>query len=171
MSGSAAGNAPAPRKSGLSGCAIAIIVAAMVGVLGVFLIGILAAIAVPAYQDYVVRARIQSASMRAEALQQTVDAFRESDGRCPGNTEAGLDDPEIVELGYDNDGRPMTSILRLETVEDGRCAIRVEFADASPAIDGKTLQFESADGVWTCSGGTLSDKYRPPHCRGGISSP
>ena len=50
----AANRAPVPPRSGLSGCMIALIVCA---VLAIPMLGILAAIALPAYQDYTLRAK------------------------------------------------------------------------------------------------------------------
>ena len=63
--------APPPRK-GLSGCAIALIIGAVVGVFGIAIIGILAAIAVPQYQEYVVRSRIMGAYATVQGLQPQV---------------------------------------------------------------------------------------------------
>lgn len=64
----------APPQSNRSGCIIAVVVIAVVGL---FLIGILAAIAIPAYQDYVERAKAAQAlvSTSSSALQEQANTF------------------------------------------------------------------------------------------------
>jgi type IV pilus assembly protein PilA len=77
---------PAPRPSGppprrgMHGCLIALIVCAA---LALPLGGILAAIAIPAYQDYVARAKVVQALAFGEALTSAVDDGFARDGHCP----------------------------------------------------------------------------------------
>ena len=61
----------------------------------VAIIGILAAIAVPAYQEYTVRAQVVEAFSLASELKGSVQEFRKDRGRLPrDNHEAGLPDPD-----------------------------------------------------------------------------
>ena len=80
-----------PPRPGLSGCVIALLIGvAAVFVLG--MVGILAAIALPAYNDYTLRAQSSEAIAQAQALRPQVSAFIDAHGRCPGNDDEGFDD-------------------------------------------------------------------------------
>lgn len=155
-----------PPKSGMSGCAIAAIIGAVALVIGVFLIGILAAIAVPAYQQYLDRARVQEAYARASSLQPDIETHLAQHGSCPGNVEIGYAEDEILALGG-TEGRADGSHAELNVgaLDDGRCAIELRFRNVSPVIDDKTLVLQAGEGEWTCFGGTLGQEQRPMPCR------
>jgi type IV pilus assembly protein PilA len=154
----------APPKRGMSGCAIAGIIGAVVLVLGVFVVGILAAIAIPAYQDYVVKSRVVQAWTMAQALQDDIDTHREQAGACPDNAAIGLAEDEAFALGGDNAAKPAQASVLVGEIEGGHCAIELQFANVNAAVDGKTLLLESTPNGWTCSGGTLQAKYRTGSC-------
>ena len=156
---------PPPKKK-MSGCAIAAIVGVVIAVVSVPAIAILAAIAMPAYQQYVVRSQIVSAQMRAESLQTNIDRYREANGACPDNVAVGLADNESHSL--DASGSKHAD-MRLGETATGRCAITLSFRGAMGRADGATLVLESGDGGWTCTGGTLPDELRSPRCRTGAS--
>ena len=156
---------PPPKK--MSGCAIAAIVGVVVGFFGIVVIGILAAIALPAYQQYVVRSQIMTAQVRAEALQTNIDRYHEANGACPDNAAVGIADDESHSL--DASGSRHAD-MRLGETASGRCAITLSFRGAMGRADGATLVLESGDGGWTCTGGTLPDELRSPRCRTGASS-
>lgn len=142
---------PPPERKRMSGCLIAVLVCAA---LAVPTIGILAAIALPAYQDYTVRAKLRPAvDLRAEAVQQQVEQARSRLGRCPNDAaEAGVDDAANVDFGN----------------VDGRCAFRLTVRGVAPQVDGKTVVFAapaSDGGAWDCSGGDLPNRYRRPACK------
>ncbi len=54
----------------------------------VAIIGILAAIAIPAYQDYTARAQLSEAMTLASGLKTKVSDIFSQDGSCPANTAA-----------------------------------------------------------------------------------
>jgi type IV pilus assembly protein PilA len=155
--------APAP-KSGMSGCAIAAIVGSVVVVVGLFLIGMLAAIALPAYQDYVVKSRTVQAYNMTLQLQSTVDEQRKASGACPDNTAVGMDDDAALELGAGTDGSQAQAIVGIGETDNGHCSITLQFANVNPVVDGKTLVLSSTEQGWTCNDGTLDAKYRPRQC-------
>ncbi|MEQ1511961.1 MAG: pilin [Lysobacteraceae bacterium] len=162
--------APAP-KTGMSGCAIAGIIGAVVAVLGVFVISILAAIAIPAYQDYVIKSRVVQAWHMAQELQDDVDTQREQSGVCPDNAAIGLADDEVFALGGDNPAAPAQATVLVGEIEGGHCGIELQFANVNAVVDGKTLLLESTENGWTCEGGTLGARYRTGSCRNFIPSP
>lgn len=148
-----------PARSGLSGCAIAAIV---LGVGGLVMLAILAAIAVPAYQDYVVRAKIHQIIVQVEPLKAAIAQHLEREGACPQNDDGGFGTPESYA------GTTVASI-RIGTLENERCAFELQLRGVDPRVDGETVRFEAIpadDGLaWDCSGGSLPAKYLPRHCR------
>lgn len=142
----------APPRQRMSGCLVALIVA---GVLAVPAIGILAAIALPAYQDYSLRAKVaQQVDARAPALQSAVlAAMAAHGGRCPSSaTDAGVAEAPGLDFGS----------------VDGRCAFRLTLHNVPTRIDGRSVVFvapATAGDAWDCTGGDLPSKYRSPRCR------
>lgn len=146
--------APAPRR--MHGCLIGLIVGA---VLAVPLIGILAAIALPEYQKYTVRAKANAfLQPRIVALRMGTLHARSALGRCPEDlVEAGLEDAETARG------------VRVGTLDDGRCAFEITLVDVDPKVDGRSLLHvapAAAGGDWDCTGGDLPAPYRPAPCRG-----
>jgi type IV pilus assembly protein PilA len=63
----------------------------------VAIIGILAAIAIPAYQDYTIRAQVVEAFSLASELKGSIQDFRKERGRFPANNaEAGVPEPQYL---------------------------------------------------------------------------
>lgn len=147
----------------MSGCAIAAIIAAALVLPGIAVIGILAAIAVPAYQDYIVKSRVLTAYHMTQELQHTVGEQIEQSGVCPDNAAVGFADDAVFTLG-NSDAQGQASVQVGET-SGGHCGILLQFANVNPNVDGKTLVLEVSDQRWTCYGGTLDGKYRPAQCR------
>ncbi len=84
----------------------------------VAIIGILAAVALPLYQDYVARSQVAEGVAQAGAVKVSITEFSMSQGQCP---TAGT---------YNNSigGRYTSSVEH-----DGNCIISVNMKDASPA--------------------------------------
>ncbi len=128
----------------------------------VAIIGILAAVAIPAYQDYTVRARVTEGLSLASAGKTAVSEFFASQGDLPtSNDAAGMAAPGTISgnsvrsVGVGTDG----------TGTDGE--IQVTFS-GNP-IDGATLVLRPRTSggrvVWDCTQGDLANKYRPSSCR------
>ena len=150
--------ASAPKR-GLSGCAIVLIV---VAALSIPMAGILAAIAIPAYRDYTVRANLTRMYPLAVEIERAVDAHVADHDRCPGRDEmapvlGGLSSPLLpasaVEFGVEN---------------DGRCAFLIRVPDTGSDRDGHVWLFTRSGQdapTWDCTGGDLPSRYRPRQCR------
>ncbi len=128
----------------------------------VAIIGILAAIAIPAYQDYTVRAKVTEGLTAASAAKVSVSEFYTSQGQMPANiSEAGFATAStqyVQSLAY---GLTSTSV--------GTVTIAYKAIGGSVAA-GETIVFTgtgSANGVaWECqSAGSLADRYKPANCR------
>ncbi|MCR6663211.1 MAG: pilin [Luteimonas sp.] len=148
--------APVPRTR-MHGCLIALIVAAC---LVIPVVGILAAIAFPAYNDYLSRARLHEAVLEAEPLKQQVVAFHASQGHCPVNGDAGF-----------GNARDYASALRDQVdfwaPADDLCAIEILIGEnQGSTIAGVQLllEYDTGDGKWTCRA-DIEDRYLPIVCR------
>jgi len=148
---------PERQQRGLGGCGIAVVVGGLVmGLL--FFVGILAAVSLPAYQDYTQRAKIAQVVAAGRGMTLGIDGFRLQTDRCPASLEeAGLVEPssELVQS------------TELGEVDAGQCSLRFTLGgpQAGP-YDGEYLWFtQDAEGAWAC-GGSMPDRLLPADCRG-----
>ena len=147
-----------PPKSGLSGCMIALIVAA---VLFIPMAAILAAIALPAYQDYTLRAKVASAMPLAEPLKAAVAEHLDQHQTCPSNDDSGFGPAERYASG-------LVSAATVGTFDNDQCGIELMLTvPGNDTLDGKAVWFEydASTRGWQCSS-EIDDKYLPTHCRG-----
>lgn len=121
----------------------------------IFLFGILAAIAIPAYQDYTIRAKIAEGMNSAAAAKLAVaETFAETNTVPADNIEAGF--------VFKNDS-PNVQDIR---IEDGTITIVMA---AAPNVNG-VIVLEPVKGVddsisWECYSPDIKAKYLPPACR------
>ena len=70
----------------------------------VAIIGILAAIAIPAYQDYTIRAQVSEGISLASGAKTAIAEYYQNNGDMPAdNTVAGIEDPAVIFGKYVND--------------------------------------------------------------------
>ncbi|HET8667243.1 MAG TPA: pilin [Terriglobales bacterium] len=121
----------------------------------VAIIGILAAIAIPAYQDYI--ARSQATAGLAEI--------------SPGKTqvEVLINDGNSASVAtVSNIGLQATTqrcAITAAATTDGTATITCGLK-GTPAVTGKSITLNrNTSGAWSCStAGTLDDKYKPKGC-------
>ncbi|MDR1075186.1 MAG: GYF domain-containing protein [Xanthomonadaceae bacterium] len=159
-------SAPAPAgspKKGLSGWAIFGIVAAIVGVFIVLPVAaIVAAIAIPAYQDSTTQAKISEIMIEAQKAKVMVAEFVAGSGRCP--TE-GDDVYRVMDQELRLSGR--ISSLELDSPDDYRC--RLDMTIDMPGqrdLHGHKIwfEFDSDTYSWIC-GSDIPSKHMPAACR------
>ena len=122
----------------------------------VAIIGILAAVALPAYQDYTVRARVTEGLSLAQSAKLAVSETTITNNALPANQAA---------TGYTSPAA--TANVTSVEVADTTGAITVTYTAAAGGgtiIMTPTLT-ANGDVTWACTGGTLLDKYRPSNCR------
>ena len=123
----------------------------------VAIIGILAAIAIPAYNDYTQRVKVSSALIEGEQAKQRVEKYLADNQFFPTNN-ADIALSESSELQH---------VGSLLVGSDG--AITITFSNASGTIAGKTIvlkpRIESDQLLWSCNEGTIESRYRPQKCR------
>ena len=127
----------------------------------VAIIAILAAIAIPAYQDYVVRSQVSEGSSLVEGSKTAVAEFFSNTGRLPGNNaSAGVASAASITGSY------VTSVTVLNGV------IKATFGGkANTKITGDILAFSPITGAgstkWNCNNAptNVPSKYLPSICR------
>lgn len=126
---------------------------------GVAMIGILAAVAIPAYQDYTHRARSAGAIVSVQPWRVAIGEYYAEHKRLP-NSVADLPRDLVPQDPADRYGTPSLG-------PNG--VITLTFQPAAGSMAGKTIVFrpqaEGAQLHWDCTGGTLEPRYRPATCR------
>lgn len=125
----------------------------------VAIIGILAAVAIPAYQDYTIRAKVTEGLSLASAAKTAVSEYYATNGTLPStNASAGLATAASIS------GNEVGSV----TVGAGG-GITVLFSGGNATLTGANIVLSpttAGGGVaWACTQGTLEAKYRPSSCR------
>ncbi|MFZ0871691.1 MAG: pilin [Rhodanobacter sp.] len=127
----------------------------------VAIIAILAAIAIPAYQDYLVRAQVSEGMVLATGAKAAEWDFVSNTGRFPtSNQSAGLASPTSIVGNY---------VSGLNLAPAGKITVAFNRSKANQSIQTSTLVFsavtQAGSIIWSCNGGTVSDKYLPTTCR------
>lgn len=130
----------------------------------VAIIGILAAIAIPAYQDYTIRAQVSEGLNLSGGAKVSVTEFYQDRGTFPtGNTSAGLGAPTTIA------GKYVSGVAVTATATNGVVTVTYAGPSVNQAINNLTLILRattSAGSVdWSCTGGTVLAKHRPATCR------
>jgi type IV pilus assembly protein PilA len=132
----------------------------------VAIIGVLAAIAIPAYQDYIARAQVSEALSLLSAAKAPLAEHYADKGRWP---------LEPASVGLSGAGRYVVS--NFEFIGAGSAATSLSVlatlrsTEVSSAVRGRKLMLETTDGgmIWSCrrSAGPdgIAARYLPSACR------
>jgi type IV pilus assembly protein PilA len=126
----------------------------------VAIVGILAAIALPAYQDYTIRSRVSEALAAAGACKTQVAEFAASQGTLPGSTaEAGCSDVPSKYANAPAVGANGVITMTLSAATELASAAGGSFT-LTPQTTGNNIT------EWVCAvNATLPAKYVPANCR------
>ena len=129
----------------------------------VAIIGILAAVALPAYQDYTVRGRVSEALVAASAAKVTVS---ENAASGSANLGAGYVAPTATSNVTSVAIATSTGQITVTTTAkagNGTLIFVPGTGSAHTALAAGTIPTDRIG--WSCTTGTLSAKYRPSECR------
>mgnify|MGYP003660855400 CR=1 FL=1 len=133
------------------------------------IIGILAAVALPAYQDYVLKAKVSEGVLALSQCRTSVSEIYQTSNAGPGANNWGC-------------GEGVTStqyVSGLATDDDGIVTVTMQ-GTGEATIDGMTITLTPTDdagtvlsaadiptqvGGFVCAGGTIADKYLPGSCK------
>jgi prepilin-type N-terminal cleavage/methylation domain-containing protein len=124
----------------------------------VAIVGILAAVALPAYQDYTIRAQAAELMALTDGAKVAVTESYQTTGTLPASNNVA---------GYGGASGKYTESVVIGA--NGLITATANSTNANTELRGKTITLAptaSTAGtlVWAC-GGTLEDKYRPSSCR------
>ncbi|WP_454762928.1 pilin [Cupriavidus campinensis] len=136
----------------------------------VAIIGILASIAIPQYQDYVARAQFAEALTLSSGLKTAVSEHFASLGACPNNVGSGATTGNIAN-SYAINGKYVLSVEAAGTgTENGGCTITAKFrpTDVAPVLRNQTVTLtlntrQRASFVWECTS-TVHPSVLPRDC-------
>ncbi|WP_411833852.1 pilin [Pseudoxanthomonas mexicana] len=151
---------PVAPRPGMSGGKIALIIGAVLIVPVIAIIGILAAISLPAYNDYTQRAKISESLAQAAPLKVMLAEHYATTSECPSNGEADFGEPDSYASRY-------VAQARIGEFEDGTCGIELRLRNTgNPRIDDKHiwLSYDTDSYDWDCSS-DLEDRLLPGQCR------
>lgn len=136
----------------------------------VAIIGILSSIALPAYQDYTVRAKMSEIILALSACRTTITEVYQTGGTPPGagNWQCETVSSRYVEsLATDDDGVVTATIRNVNAAVNTKTVTLIPMATATVAATTAANMGQGLYG-WTCggTGTTLEKRYLPSSCRG-----
>jgi len=128
----------------------------------VAIIGILAAVALPAYQDYTVRAKVSEMILAGSSAKTAVSEAAQ--------VNSGM--PTTASLVVDSQTSKFVAAVSYTQTSASVGVVTVTGGAAETKISGKTITFTGTMGTsgngqvdWLCRAGTLDPKYLPASCK------
>ena len=136
----------------------------------VAIIGILAAVALPAYQDYTVRAKMSEVMLAASACRTSITEIYQSGGTPPGAGSWGCEGATSKYVGALNTDANGVVIVSTTGGLPGGNVTLVPLNNGVPAVSANLSTGPIALNGWRCGlpadGTNVSSKYLPGSCRG-----
>jgi len=141
----------------------------------VAIIGILAAVALPAYQDYTIRAKMSEVLLAMSACRTSITEVYQTGGTPPGGSNWGCEatgsSKYVAAIATDDNGKVTATVTGINAAVDGLFVTLVPLV-----VDGNTPASAAnnmGQGLfgWRCGNAavdltTVSAKYLPGSCRG-----
>ena len=138
----------------------------------VAIIGILAAVALPAYQDYTIRAKMSEVILAMSACRTSITEVYQTGGTPPGANNWGC---EAVASKYVSGLNTDANGVVVATVQGISASVNGSNVTLIPMINGTTPALTASnmgEGLfgWICggTGTTVSPNYLPGSCRGNL---
>ena len=125
----------------------------------VAIIGILAAVALPAYQDYTVRAKVSEVILAASSAKTSLSEYAQVNGQMPSDTSS-----------VDTQSSAFVTSVTYARTDASTGVVTVTASAKESKISGKTVtltgKLSSTGQVsWVCAPGTMDVKYLPASCK------
>lgn len=129
----------------------------------VTIVGILAAVAIPAYSNYITRAQVSEALTMGLGLKTTLSDYGWTHASWPQLVDAHVEPSDGQMSATINGKYAQVSPSILGTYPAGEVVITMKQGQAKD----QTILFQTTDGAatWTCTPGTLDTRFRPNACR------
>lgn len=135
----------------------------------VAIIGLLSAVALPAYQDYAVRAKVSELIIALSACRNTVSEVYMAGSAPPGAGQWGCEGGSskfVASISTDVNGMILVTAQNVGVVVDGKMVQLAPYIGGVPATD---TMVGTPITEWRCgptSANGVSTKYLPASCRG-----
>ncbi len=125
----------------------------------VAIIGILAAVAIPAYQDYIARSQMSEAVSLLGGSKTPLSEYIADRGSLPGT---------ITEVVSTTTGKYTAALALAGDITALTVTATMKSSGVNSAIAGGSVWLVSTDAAktWTCTSGGILPKYLPSACRG-----
>ena len=125
----------------------------------VAIIAILAAIAIPAYQDYLIRTQVSEGAVLTDGAKTAFAEFYSNKGTMPSKNEsAGLAQPASITGKYVSKVTVAASVITAEFGNEANTKIATKEFVLSPIVNDGSI-------AWSCTKSTVDPKYLPTSCR------
>ena len=126
----------------------------------VAIIGILAAVALPAYQDYTVRAKVSEVILAASSAKTSVAESAQINSTMPTAASLVVDTQAskfVSSVVYSQTSTSVGVVTVTTTAADSKISGVTVFMTGTLAANGQV--------IWVCGPGTINTKYLPSSCK------
>ena len=134
------------------------------------IIGILAAVALPAYKDYTIRAKASEVILAASACRTTITEVYQSATSAPtagnwGCENSAASSRYVLKIVTDNNGVVTVTSQNLGSGIDGTITL-TPYSDVALSTAMTSSNIGGQVAGWKCAPGSMPAKYLPGSCRG-----
>ena len=135
----------------------------------VAIIGILAAVALPAYQDYTIRAKMSEVILAMSACRTSITELYQTGGTPPAANNwgcEGVSSKYVASISTDGNGVITGTVQAINTTVNSKVVTLIPMVNGTAASTASN--FGQGVNGWICggTGTTVSSKYLPGSCRG-----